>query len=72
MLNNEENKKIPENGACIFINKPTVEVILFKKITHKKKDLIITLKDGKLCIMKVINQDKVLEKEQFFKEYLIF
>ena len=72
MLNNEENKTIPENGACIFINKPTIEVLLFKKITHKLKDLIITLKEGKLSIMRVINQDKVLEKEQFFKDYLIF
>ncbi len=64
--------EIPENGACIFKNKPTVEVLIFKKISHRLKDLIIILKEGKLSILRRIDPEIVDEKERFFKDFVIF
>jgi hypothetical protein len=31
----KDPKEIPKNGACIFLNKPNKEVILFKKTYQK-------------------------------------
>ncbi len=55
LVNYKEDAEIPANGACIFKSKPNVEVFIFKKITHKLKDLIIILKEGELSILKKID-----------------
>ncbi len=30
-----KDHKIPDNGAFIIKNKPTIQVAIFKKVTHK-------------------------------------
>ena len=72
LVNYKKDVKIPANGTCIFKNKPNLEVLIFKKITHKLKDLIIILKEGELSILKKIDSSKTSEKEQFFKDFVIF
>jgi hypothetical protein len=62
IINQKQDMKIPENGACIFKCKPTVEVLIFKKITHKSKDFIIILKKGELRILRTIDSENVNEK----------
>ncbi len=71
-VNYKKDVEVPANGACIFKNKPNVEVFVFKKITHKLKDLIIILKEGELSILRKIDSSKVDEKEQFLKDFVIF
>lgn len=62
IINQKKDMKIPENGACIFKSKSTVEVLMFKKITHKSKDFIIILKEGELRILRTIDSGNANEK----------
>jgi hypothetical protein len=53
-----KDNKIPDNGACIFVNKPKIEVIIFKKITYKLKDYLIFQKEKELSILRIIISEK--------------
>jgi hypothetical protein len=55
LINYIKDVEIPENGACILKYKPYAEVLIFKKITHKLKHLIIILKEGELSILRKID-----------------
>ena len=65
-----KDNKIPDNGAYIMKKKPTIQVTIFKKITHKHKDYLLCKKETGLSIMKTIITEK--DREQFLENDVVF
>ena len=65
-----KDHKIPYNGAFIIKNKPTIQVAIFKKVTHKLKDYLIYKKDKEPSIIRTLISEK--DREQFFENCVVF
>lgn len=61
----ENKKEIPVNGACIFVNRSKMEILLFKKVDYNFKTYLIHRKDNKAAIMRELTTKDQAKK--FFK-----
>jgi hypothetical protein len=68
----ENPKVIPDNGACIFLNKPNKEVIVFKKTyqNFNMKTYLSCLKNNKPSTLLEISSEK--QSKALFKKVLLF
>lgn len=61
---------MPDHGACIFIHRPAIEVIVFKKFVDKFKTLLIYRKDNQSTILREVSETKDYNK--LYEDCLIF
>ncbi len=63
---------IPNNGACIFLNKPNKDVVLFKKTyqNFNMKEYLVCLKSDKPSTLMEITSKK--KRKLFLKQALLF